>query len=468
MKKFLAILLTMVLTAGVAISGTVAYLQDQDSDVNVMTIGNVKIEQHEYERVVNEDGTLPTETIDGKTSYLLQDFTQAKPLVPSAINTTTWEGWDYDSTTVRMTQVDSYGGMQVFYAASNAQDKFVTVENTGKTDAYIRTIVAIECGEGDANLVGSSFHLTWTNNQIGIIEVDGNKYYMTEYVYNGAEGVRHENGVLPAGDTSYPNLSQVYLHSKATNEDCEALDGNDNGTLDILVVSQAVQAEGFDDAETALNAAFGDITKENHPWVGEGKAPVIPTYVSTMTDLEAALAEGGEVNLTADIAIPEGEQINVPVGSTATLNLNGHTITSESKSYGIRNEGNLTITNGTVEGAFGALGCYGDAVCFVENATLISDGYPASSSHAIYTSGNSKLTLDNVTVNHKGGGADGSVLYAAGSSNVVINSGNFTWSGTAYNLAAAGTSTVTIDGGTFQNNNFFIWGGTITDNRTNG
>ena len=40
----------MVLVAALSIAGTVAYLQDDDSAVNVMTLGNVSIEQIEQER----------------------------------------------------------------------------------------------------------------------------------------------------------------------------------------------------------------------------------------------------------------------------------------------------------------------------------------------------------------------------------------------------------------------------------
>ena len=255
-------------TAGVA--GTMAYLQDDDSDVNVMTLGNVSITQHEYQRAVNEDGTYKTATIDDRTSYVLEPFKQGKDLLPSALNTTTWEGWDWDGTPVRMSQVGSYGGMSVFKNAANAQDKFVTVENTGKTDAYVRTLIAIEVGDSDISLFGlNAFLGVWTENEIGKITVDRNNYYVLEYVYNGASDVqRHVNGVLPAGDTTYPNLAQVYIHSKATNEDMEAIDGNDNGVLDILVLSQAVQVAGFEDAKTALDTAFGTSSEKAAEWFG--------------------------------------------------------------------------------------------------------------------------------------------------------------------------------------------------------
>lgn len=271
LKNVLISALSLVLVAAVSIGGTLAFLTSEDSDVNVMTMGKVKIAQHEYERATNEDGTYKTDTIDNQTSYVLKDFEQGKALLP-IVGDPSLPGTDsgyagYDTTPVRMSQVDSYGGMDVF-AGKNAVDKFATVENTGKTDAYIRTLVAIEVGTASPALIGTSYHKTWTAKNIGSVEIDGNNYFIKEFVYNGANGVRHENGILPAGDTSYPNLSQVYIKSAATNEDCAKLDGNGNGTLEILVLSQAVQAEGFADAETALNAGFGKSSEKAGVWFG--------------------------------------------------------------------------------------------------------------------------------------------------------------------------------------------------------
>ena len=343
LKNILLSGLSLVLVAALAIGGTVAYLQDDDSDVNVMTLGNVSIAQHEYERKVDADGNYTTATIDGVTSYELKDFTQGKDLLPIVGDPSTGAaGWD--GTVVRMTQVDSYGSMQVF-AGKNAQDKFVTVENTGKTDAYIRTIVAIEIGSTDGSLIGTSYHQTWTSNKIGTITVDGNKYMVIEYAYVGGElsdgSWRHKGGVLPAGDTSYPNLSQVYLKSVATNEDMVKLDGNGNGTLDILVVSQAVQVAGFDNAETALDAAFGDITTTNHPWTNGVKVPVI---VTNDAELKAAIDEGAE-----EIVLESGNYgvIDVTVNRNLTLSAAAN---ADVKIAGIDGQSNNNSTNVTIKG----------------------------------------------------------------------------------------------------------------------
>ena len=319
LKNILLSGLSLVLVVALAIGGTVAYLQDDDSDVNVMTLGNVKIEQHEYEREVDANGNYVTDTTYG---YVLKDFTQGKPLYPATDldangNPYNYGAGDYGPTRVKMSQVGSHGSMDVF-VNENAIDKFVTVENTGKTDSYVRTIIAMEIGSltearFDEVISTSSFMTSqgvWKVTDIGVVEIDGNNYYVSEYIYEGAKalGGVHENGVLPAGDTTYPSLCQVYMKATATNEDVEKIDGNKNGTYDILVVSQAVQTAGFADAETALNAGFGDITETNHPWA-EGVN--VPVTVSSADDMYAAL-DAGEKDL-------------VVVGATINENnFNGH------------------------------------------------------------------------------------------------------------------------------------------------
>lgn len=339
MKKFLLTSLSLILVAAIAIGGTMAYLTDTDSDVNVMTLGNVKIAQHEYQRVI-ENGAYKTDTIDNQTSYVLEAFEQGKALLPATDPSNNGAG-TWDSTTVRMSQVDSYGGMQVF-VNPNAQDKFVTVENTGKTDAYVRTLVAIECGSGDVNLIGSSYHSNWSKNAVGKVEINENTYYVYEYIYKGAsDGSRHVGGVLPAGETSYPNLSQVYLKSVATNEDMAAIDGNGNGTLDILVVSQAVQAAGFADAQTALDTAFGEITATNNPWADDVKLPV---FVTNDAELKAAIDEGAE-----EIILESGNYgvIDVTVNRNLTLSAAAN---ADVKIAGIDGQSNNNSTNVTIKG----------------------------------------------------------------------------------------------------------------------
>ena len=486
-KKMLLSVTALASVAALSIAGTVAYLQDTDSDVNVMTLGNVSIEQHEYERVVDANGNYATDTIDDVTSYVLKDFTQAKPLLPSAL-VTNGPGWDWDSTIVRMTQVDSYGGMQVFKAASNAQDKFVTVENTGKTDAYIRTLVAIEIGSADGSLIGTSYHNTWNKTEIGEITIDGNNYMLFEYAYEGGELTdgtwRHQNGILPAGDTSYPNLSQVYISAAATNEDMVKLDGNGNGTLDILVLSQAVQTAGFENAQAALDTAFGKTSEKAAEWFGGVSIPSAP-FVSTVEDLKAALEAGESVSLATDLVLDEA--FVIAAGKTATIDLAGNElsfVSTEAKaSCAIDNKGTLTLKNGTVsyEGVGDANFGYGTNTInnsgkLIIDGTTIINTTNAGSSNAIDCAPGSELIVndgviksekvtirvrDNATVTINGGDISGARAVqihlfqnVKAATTLTINGGTFTGDYALYSYAYGNCTfdqtTVNITGGTFN------------------
>jgi hypothetical protein len=116
--------------------------------------------------------------------------------------------------------------------------------------------------------------------------------------YNGSDTV-HPGGILPAGETTRPSLLQTLLYKTVTNEDCEAIDGNGNGTFDIIVLSQAVQTAGFADASTALEEAFGEPTPANVPW----ETAEWPKYIRTVQDLIDAGKNGGEYLLGNDIII---------------------------------------------------------------------------------------------------------------------------------------------------------------------
>lgn len=119
LKKISISILSLALVAILSIGGTIAYLTSEDSDVNVMTMGNVKIEQIEQEW--NEAGELV-------------DFTQAKPLYPY-VGELGWTNKDYENGAYRK------------FTMENVVDKYVSVKNTGKSDAYVRTIIALEMGD---------------------------------------------------------------------------------------------------------------------------------------------------------------------------------------------------------------------------------------------------------------------------------------------------------------------------------
>lgn len=470
MKKVLLICTAYILVAVLAIGGTLAYLTDTDSAVNVMTLGNVKIAQHEYEREVDGNGAYATKTIDNKDSYVLKEFTQSKPLYPATETDASGKPYNFgagtwDDTVVCMSQVDSQGYMQVFESPV-AVDKFVTVENTGKSDAYVRTLIAYETGsltvEQFNNVIGTSVFMkdqgVWAVTGIGIVEINNNNYYISEYIYNGAAdlGGVHANGVLPGGDTTYPSLAQVYMKAAATNEDVEAIDGNGNGTYDILVLSQAVQVNGFDNAKSALDTAFGKASEKAAEWFGgviaEQAADTWDGTVDTSwyndTDTEftlttaeqlagfAKLVDGGNnfagktVKLDKDIDLaslpfnPIGHSANGQ-SFNGTFDGQGHTISN------MYEQSNLDSNNGgwKYEGEYYGLFAYTNGAT-IKNVT-IADAYISSGrNEAAGVVGNavdttfSDITISNTTLiayNNSAGGVAAECYGNCSFTNIVVD-----------------------------------------------
>jgi len=292
MKKKILTTLSVVLILGLAALGILAYLQSEDSDVNVMTLGNVDIEQHEQQKA--EDGSL-------------EPFEQGKALLPGA-----------------------------------TISKIVSVKNVGTSPAYVRTLVAFETVAGntfdyESNLDDGEFLCS--------ILRDGVYYDVYEYVYDK----------VAAGTETAPSLTEVKLAESCTNEDMEAL----GGTYDILVLSQAVQTEGFDSATEALDAAFpkGE-NNENVPVWFDGDEFDKPEnlvfvsntkeFVDALTDIKTIAktkipGETGnkQYRVKANIVLTEDIKFNdsalfmytdgngAPLhfyGFEGTLNLNGHKI----------------------------------------------------------------------------------------------------------------------------------------------
>ena len=245
-KRTLLLIISALVALVLTTTGTLAYLSDTDADVNVMTLGNVNITQNEQQR--DADGNL-------------EAFENNKPAYP-AVGPVEWadEGVEI-------------GGVEykVFTdELKNVIDKFVTVTNTGNSDAYVRTIVAIEAPGFDPN---DLIHFNYNDTKVNIsapITVKIDDVDCVAFVFTYPEA-------LAADETSVPSLMQLFLDSKATNEDVAKF----GDTWEVLVLSQAVQTAGFADAKTALDAAFGEANATNlATWMsktGEGSQMVIGT-----------------------------------------------------------------------------------------------------------------------------------------------------------------------------------------------
>lgn len=151
--------------------------------------------------------------------------------------------------------VSRQDGLQLSFwdQLSCAKDKIVSIKNTSKTDAYIRVVFAFE----DTNGIEEKLHLNVMDESamqaVCRVTVNGTPYRIYTYTYDEP---------LKAGETSAPSLLQFVFDTSLSRSDVEAA----GGQYDMLVVAQAVQTGGFSDATSALNAVFGVVSEENHPW----------------------------------------------------------------------------------------------------------------------------------------------------------------------------------------------------------
>ena len=250
MKKIIAWLLVLALTAAVSIGATLAYLTDTDEDVNVMTLGKVKIDQLEYERVDDE-------TADDDAT--VQEFHDNKPIYPAVTD----KDFDYDNpgdTYVDWTQIGKDGYTSEIWDPSkinNEIDKMVFVKNKGDYDAYVRTWFAFEANGYTVDQFKELFHLNlndtdwtweWQDAVVAIPNEEGGTE-TTNYVI----AVATYNKVLEPGKLTEISLSQIALDSIADNEDIAGF----GDTYQVLVKTQAIQAQGFENPGDALEEGFG-------------------------------------------------------------------------------------------------------------------------------------------------------------------------------------------------------------------
>ncbi len=448
MKKKALIAASYVAVAALAIGGTLAYLTDTEGDKNTMTMGKVDIEQLEYERVVDDNGNWVSTGEADKYGYIpdqLQEFTQDKPLYPAVYdndeNTMIWDDRDdmgnngapYQQS---WGQVGASGSLQLFDdSVKNVIDKMVFVKNTGKSDAYVRTVFAFEAGCLEAaDLDDVIIHTNADGNHWDLwgkfadkaipVTIDGVEYYMVSATYVGPS---NGTGVLEAGKVSYPSLAQVYLDPAATNEICESF----GETYDILVVSQAVQTEGFDNADDALNAAFGELSDTNNPWTST-------TEVASNDALAEAIAAGGNINVASDIT-------NAPTTATEA----GNAITTDTTIDMDGNEYTYDLSNveGTLDGVgLSAFSTVDGATLTLTDANIVSDGY------GVYAKGGE------IVINGGSYVADTTAVQANGGT-VIIEGGYFESTSEMYgatyllNLIDHTNSQIIVKGGTFVNFN---------------
>ena len=251
MKKIIAWILVLTLTAAVSIGATLAYLTDTEETTNVMTVGKVEIDQLEYERVDPE-----TENEDAA----VREFHDNKPLYP--VITDEDFRWTTGDSYVNWDQIGGEGSDEIWDPANinNEVDKMVFVKNKGDYDAYVRSAIAFEAGKYETldeflsmvhlNINTEDYTWEWVETPVTIGE---GTYFVVTATYQD---------VLAPGELTPPSLLQVALDSSASNEDVRAF----GDTFQVLVKSQGIQTDGFADPATALSEGFGEIAAANVPF----------------------------------------------------------------------------------------------------------------------------------------------------------------------------------------------------------
>lgn len=238
-KKILSIALVVAMVAVIA-AGSLAYFTDKDSATNTFTSGNVAID-------------------------LTEEFEQGAKLLPAT-------------------------GSAQANTLKNGVEKKVFVTNTGSEDAYVRVHIAIPSvldeGDPDFDAKNNVLHFNYASESIGADHWDWSKqtgapyegdwnYYETNIggIDYNVYVVTYEKA-LAKGEKTVDAMHQVYLDSRVTNGDIEQINEKLGNEWKILVAAEGCQADGFDNAYAALNAAFGTPGNYAVDWTAVTAHPV--------------------------------------------------------------------------------------------------------------------------------------------------------------------------------------------------
>jgi len=246
-NKVLALSIVAVLAAIAIISGSLAYFTDTDKATNVFVVGeDLSISQIEKER----DAT------GG-----LVDFTQNKTLMPVTEDVPNKSSSD-----------------DLVEDVPNYMDKIVYVTNNSETSAYVRTFIAVPKElVSDANYKLLHFDSNISKWDFGgyttyDANIDGVDYAVYVATYSSAIGKDESTdyvlkgvyldkavGVDENGKLVFTNIADP------TGDALVETDFLATSPVKVYVATQAVQAEGFADAATALDTAFGAPSATNLP-----------------------------------------------------------------------------------------------------------------------------------------------------------------------------------------------------------
>lgn len=316
-KNIAIVAASCMLTAAIAIGGTLAYLTDRDSKVNVFTVGDVKIE-------------------------LEEDFEQGAELIP---------------------------GVKI--------QKEPTIKNTGKNDAWVWATVAIpaalDSDVASTNAVHFNYYNAHVNDQewtwkdsdgwlVATEEIDGVEYNVYTVLYQSA---------LKSGAETSPVIRTVYLDSNVDidpegnwnvveNGVATPIDWNSNtdGAPKIYVSAYAIQTEGFDTVQEAYEAYRTQWGTNGSEW----------GTVSTYTEGDIELEDG-------EVIVVSGPTAPISVAGNGTVVLDGVSIAAEDSGSSALTIADGANVNVVVQGDTNLTGAKGgNGIEVGEGATLNLSG----------------------------------------------------------------------------------------------
>ncbi len=367
MKKKLLTALSIALILIVGIVGTIAYLTDRDSEVNVFTMGEVEID-------------------------LSEDFEQGSKLQP---------------------------GKEI--------KKEVTIANTGKTDAYVWYTFAVPAVADDAIDVVCSTDGWKTPEKTGEVTVDGITYNIYTCKYNTllAPGAETKVGMQTV------KLSSAVDYNKNDGKYYTVVNGVatevpfDLAKTVIYVNGFGIQADGFDNFDSAYTAYYSQWGSDNGEYptvVGTAGDEVEltagnPVVLTNRTEPITVSGEGTLILDKADITATEGAAVAVKAGSNVTISFTGkNNVTGATGNAGIEvAEGaSLELTGDTLKVAGnggkeekgssnGGNGIGGAGSIYIHDVDgLIAEGY---GKHGFGIGGNTtEITIEDTTIEYVKGG----------------------------------------------------------------
>lgn len=440
MKKIISLLLVIVLTAGIAISGTVAYLtMDAGDELNVFTVGDIDVSLDEdvsvnggTDKVVESEGgaeytdIMPGDDIQKEVTVTNNGENAAYVRVTVTLNNAykinsaiddVYEGKGYSEDAVQAVydyifqgwgmnhkKVDDQGnalGMRLTITGEDMPEHTLWVDSTKTMPDYSQNYagnVYQLAGEEDGfqpGLTAGYYSGNVNGDDAGLMEAYELRYTYYLYLEGGESSTLFEGFNVPAEF----DAAQLEMF---------------NG-LNIDIHAEAIQADNFSTPKDAFDALVDG-------------APAIVKEVSTVEELSEAMEEGGYVVLTGDIAVtPETELARgnyiAAIFNDTILDLNGHNISFDlgadkastnprmfyvySADLTIKGEGDLSVTN---DAAVAWVTKNGGL--YVEGGNYISDNHETGEDNSIfaifYSSGGEIHVYDGTfTYDNLAGGTNG-------------------------------------------------------------